>query len=620
MCGIGGVVALGDGELPDAEFVASSLIADLHHRGPDGNGVWQDDHAVLAHTRLAIIDLEGSEQPMRDDEGRVLVYNGEVFNYRQLRRDLPGSWRTLGDTEVFMRLLAERGPEGLRDVRGQFAAALWDPRRCRLTLVRDEVGVLPLFWWTDGRRLAFSSDVDALRAIVPGPVGVDPEGVALYLRYRAVPAPGTLWSGIRKLRPGHAVIFEEGATPREEPWAAPAPDADDSIGVQEATRTTRALLEQAVERALEADVPVGLYLSGGLDSSLVCALAGRQRGTDPVHTFCATFTDSADSEGRWAAQVAAHLGTRHVEVPIVASDFADEWPALSRARGAPVSEPADMAMHHLARRARQDVKVVLSGEGSDELFAGYPKYRFARLTREVRRVPELIRRVGPDVAEWIPPKGRRAAVALRALGQRSEDDRVRAWFASFTAAEVAALTGGTPVREPVVPAAAAPPLVRMLRYDQGPWLSDNLLERGDRMSMAASLELRPPFLDADVVAYARTLPPSVLLHGGSTKSVVKQVAADVLPPSIVERRKAGFPVPIGQWLRTGLRDFAHDALTGGDAFIADHLDRRAVQILLRRHDTGRAEEAIRIWTLLSLEVWGRHTRSPRRGLTRNGVT
>ncbi len=607
MCGIGGWISFDPARRPDAQPMIHSFVRDLDHRGPDGHGSWHDDRAVLAHTRLAIIDLEASAQPMTDGAGRVLAYNGEVFNYKELRsrRGNTSSWRTGGDVEVFMRILGEDGPAGLRAVRGQFGAALWDPANSRLTLVRDEMGVLPLFWWSDGANVAFASDIDALRAVLPRQPRIDPESLALYLRYRATPAPLTLWEGIRKVRPGHAVVFEHGRPPVESEWVAPPPAVDHTITPEAAVKRAGELFDQAVERALEADVPVGMYLSGGLDSSMVSALAARHRPGEVLRTYCAIFADSPASEGDFAATVAAHLGTEHTEVPIVSADFVDEWPRLSRLRGAPISEPSDMAMHHLARRAREDVKVVLSGEGADELFAGYPKHRFGTPMRIAGRMPWPALAGARVAADRLPPRARRVAVAMRAMAQPDEDERIRAWFSSFTPPQVRELTRLGPMPAVPVPAPGEHPLVRMLRFDQQGYLSDNLLERGDRMSMAASLELRPPLLDSDVVAFARSLPPEVLLHRRTGKYVVKQVARALLPATIIDRRKAGFPVPLSRWLREGMREYAHDLLGDPDGFVRGHLDPEPVARLLSRHDSGASDEAIRIWTLLSLEVWGR---------------
>lgn len=603
MCGVAGTVRL-DGAPANPEVV-ERMLSCLHHRGPDDQGLWRQGPVVLGHTRLSIIDVDGSHQPMVGADGSCLTYNGEVFNYRALRDTLPGPWSTRGDTEVVHRILSTQGVVGLRRVRGQFSLAVWSSAQQTLTLARDSLGVLPLFWWSDATSLVFASEIGALLHGLGQRPPIDRHGLAHYLSYRAVPAPRTLWEGIRKLPPGNALSVSPGACPRVERWDSEPPAPDPSISFGTAVERLGDALTDAVALAMVADVPVGAYLSGGIDSSLIAALAVEARaGGSPLHTYCATFGDPGTDETPWARQVAEHLGTVHVEVPVSPADFAGEWGRLSLLRGAPVSEPADIAVNRLAVRAGQDVKVVLSGEGSDELFAGYPKHAYAELTRKVGLLPQAAR--GPvldGLARSLPGPGRRLSVMLRAMARPTEDERIRAWFASFTPAENARLLGETFAEQPLAAADDLPPLIRMLRHDQGAWLSDNLLERGDRMTMGASVELRPPFLNADVFDLARRLTPSVLRHDRRPKAVVKAMAQGKLPSAVVDRPKSGFRVPLNAWFRDGLRSTAHERLLDRDSFAAQHLDHGMVRSVLQRHDSGRSDESTRIWTLLSLEMW-----------------
>lgn len=604
MCGIGGLVSLAAGEAPPTEEQMHLLISRLHHRGPDAQSVWRGDGIVLAHTRLSIIDVESSHQPMVGDLGHVMVYNGAIFNYKELRRQLPGPWKTSGDSEVMLRLLARHGIKGLQRIRGQFAVALWNQTSRKLVLARDAMGVLPLFWWTDGRQLAFASEVDALRAILRMPLDIDPDSLALYLTHRAVPAPGSLWRGIQKLPPGHALEISPGSGPRLTDWRPAPTEVNTAMTEGQAIEGSSRRLRAAVERALVADVPVGAYLSGGLDSSLVCAMVRQVRPATPLHTYCASFEDESADESGWAQRVADHIGSHHTTVPVRSEDFLDEWPRLSRFRGAPVSEPSDVALYRLAERARQDVKVVLSGEGADETFAGYPKHRYASLSARAGRVPVRVRRdVLLTAAAALPVKGRRLSVALRALAEEGEANRLRAWFASFSPDEIEQLTG-----RPPTPASAdlrGTPLARMLRYDQGIWLSDNLLERGDRMTMAASLELRPPYLDADLVDFASTIHHRILMKQGAGKYVLRKLAEPLLPAPIVGRKKQGFPVPLSAWLRGRMGEDAFDLLLSTDSFISTYVDQHHVRTILTDHRSGKGDRTGKIWTLLSLEVWGR---------------
>jgi len=601
MCGIGGIVHF-DETAPPPETL-DRMLAALEHRGPDGRGVWYDGPVALAHTRLSIIDPGGSEQPM-DDGRRVLVFNGEILNYRELRRRLDHPWRTAGDTETVLAAHAVHGAAAPLELHGQFAYALYDRGDRLLTLVRDRMGILPLYWCHDGRRLVFGSELDAVLAGLGRVPDLDRDALADYLARRSTPAPRTLLAGIHKLRPGHRLQVRPDGTYRELAyWSAeqhPVVARSDADAVDELDE----LLLRAVRRALIADVPVGSYLSGGVDSSLIAARAAALT-EGRLHTYCAEFGDPRVDESAYAQRVATLLGTDHHTVPVRPDDFQDSWARLSRNRGAPLSEPADIAVHRLARVAREKVKVVLSGEGSDELFAGYPKHRHAVATAYAGLAPARVRSpVLAAVEQRLSGSQRRLGVALRALAEPSSTDRRLGWFAPFSSAERAALLGTD-----VLPGSARGDRVGALRAmlldDLRGWLPDNLLERGDRMTMAASVELRPPFLDDDVVDFSLGLPDRLLVRGGTTKWLVKQVARRHLPAEIVDRRKSGFRVPLDAWFRDGLHDLARDLVEETGSVTRTHLDQTAVTALLDSHQRGRRDESIRIWTLASLEMWHR---------------
>ena len=365
-----------------------------------------------------------------------------------------------------------------------------------------------------------------------------------------------------------------------------------------------------VESALVADVPVGAYLSGGVDSSLIVAKIAALRPDRRVQTFAAGFGNPATDELSWASRVSEYVGTDHHEVHVDARDFESLWPELTWHRDAPISEPADIAVYRLAQTAGQSVRVVLSGEGGDELFAGYSKYRAARAVSAVAVLPARLRARGVSALEHrLPASLGRARIALRAAGADTSAEQYRTWFAPFTQQERRTLLGSLPTRALSLGnngsgRAMNHDVIReMLLADLDGWLPDNLLERGDRMSMAASLELRPPLLDHRLVDLAFRLPSSVKVRGGTTKWVLKEVARRYLPPEVVDRRKVGFRVPLGDWFRSGLRDSMWDRLTGADSFVGQTLDRAAVRTLLERHDSGRFNEENRIWTLMCLEVW-----------------
>ncbi len=605
MCGIVGARRLDGGPVP--EEVLRAMADQVEHRGPDGEGYWSVPGVGFGHRRLAIIDVGGSNQPMASPDGRLHVcFNGEILNYRELRGRLDHPWSTEGDTEVLLALFAAEGPQGVERLRGQFAYAVHDDRDGSLWLFRDRLGILPLYYARVGDALLFASEVKSLLVAMPGPVEVDETSLDDYLTRRAVPAPRTMYKGVRKLPPGHWLHLQaDGRTTVHRYWSPPGPEELLDVTPAEAVDLVREGLDRAVARALVADVPVGSYLSGGVDSSLVVATVAGLRGAEGLHTFAAGFGDPRVDELHHARAVAEHLGTTHHEVVVRPDEFADAWSRLTWHRDAPLSEPADVAVHRLAELAGHHVKVVLSGEGSDELFGGYPKHRYAAAAERLGRIPLAVR--GPvarglDVA--LPSQLHRARIAARALGATDARGRDLGWFAPFTAAERRRLLGPrTPSVRPRSGASTGDPLDRMLRADLEVWLPDNLLERGDRMTMAASVELRPPFLDHELVETAFRLPSHLKVRDGTTKWLVKEVARGRLPSSIVDRPKAGFRVPLDAWFRSGMEDMARDRLLSPSSFVSQVMDRSAVRSVLDTHARGRRNEDIRIWTLLGLEVW-----------------
>lgn len=604
MCGIAGIRRF-DGQSVVREQLLE-MAATLRHRGPDDMGTWLDGPVGLAHTRLSIIDLQHSHQPMAsNDERQHLVFNGEILNYRQLRSALSYPFRTGGDTEVILAGYKKFGPLGVERLRGQFAYAIHDSESGNTHAFRDRLGILPLYYYADSRFIAFASEIKALFPVIGRP-SVDDESLHDYLAHRSVPSPHTLIKGVRKLPPGHHLVIRANGTWRVSPYwqLDPAPSPLRVVPRQAVDLVDQALSD-SVRESLVADVPVGVYLSGGVDSSLLTAMARRENPDQVLHTFGASFGDDRHDESIWARRVACIAGATHHEVSITADDFIREWPKLSWHRDGPLSEPADVAVFLLARLARQEVKVALSGEGSDELFAGYPKYLYAVPTRWLGTAPVTALF---SLAERSLPAGRaRLRIALRALAAQRYEERMRGWFAPFTVDERTRLLGRRPVR--AVPEAFSTAhgraLQRMLYADTRVWLADNLLERGDRMSMAASLETRPPFLDYRLVELAFRLPPGMKTHRRTTKWIIKEVARRYLPDEIVDRPKIGFKVPLDHWFRHGLRDLAFDLLTGPSSFVGSTFNSTVVNSLLMRHFEQQSDEESRIWTLLSLEVWHR---------------
>ncbi len=610
MCGIVGLRRLDGGPVAEAQLRA--MAAQLAHRGPDGDGFWVDGSVGFGHTRLSIIDLEGSSQPMASANGPCrITFNGEIFNYQELRADLQGrgrALRTQGDTEVLLETVQDHGLAGLGRVNGQFAFAVWDPRDGSLLLARDRLGILPLYWWSDGHTLAFASEVKALLAVIPQP-RLDQDALDEYLTWRSVPPPRTLFEGVRKLAPGTALrVARDGGIREEVWWRLPAqPDGPPLEGAAAIAEVERVLAD-AVRLRLVADVPVGAYLSGGLDSSLTVALMKQARQGGPVATFSAGFADPRYDELPYARQVSEALGTEHHEILVSPDDFQELWARLTWHRDGPMSEPADVAVFRIAQAARREVKVLLSGEGSDEIFAGYPKHVVDPRLRWLGALPAWARVPLFRLADRVLPMQKaKARIAARAFAARTTAERMQTWFAPFTWYERAAMRQGFGrLRDPGPwERAGGDHLRRMLYVDCHTWLADNLLERGDRMSMAASVENRPPFLDHRLVELAFRVDSGLKVRGGSVKWIVKEIARKHLPSAIVDRRKLGFRVPLDEWFRAGLKDYAHDLLLGRDSFVSTFFDRAAVAAILADHQQGRRSEELRLWTLLGLEVFHR---------------
>jgi len=610
MCGIAGIRRF-DGVPVDPTLIRT-MLQPLGHRGPDDSDRYVDGAMGWGHTRLSIIDLSGSRQPMRSVDGRfTLSFNGEIFNYRELRAQSTYPFTTNGDTEALLATVAEHGPQAASRFVGQFAFAMFDHRTGDTWLVRDRVGVLPLYYYLDSLMLVFASEVKAMLPAIAGGAQLDHSQLRSYLKARSVSAPDTLFLGVKKVRPGHVLRVSASGSATSEPyWRLPDPSDLLDVTDAEAIDLVDETLRSAVDSALVADVPVGAYLSGGVDSSLIVALTSAARiragNHDPVQTFSADFGDERYDETEYAELVSRRFRTGHHRVTVLPTDFRDRWADLTWHRDAPISEPADIAVARLAQTARQHVKVVLSGEGSDELFGGYPKYRYANLTGRAGAVPAPLRLRALRSAERALPANRaKLRIAVRAMTATTSADRMATWFAPFTDYECDQLLGTRSTASPHEFVGHRDGIDLMGRMDLAGWLPDNLLERGDRMSMSESLELRPPFLDHRLVEDAFRLPSSVKVHGGATKWVLKQVAIRYLPSEIVTRPKVGFRVPLDRWFRDGLREHSHDLLTGPDSFVAGVMDPGVIAAILADHDAGRRDEEIRIWTLLSLEMWGR---------------
>ncbi len=573
----------------------NEMAAAQRHRGPDGSDVWVGPDIGLAQSRPSTPSLEQASGPARSVDGRwVVALDGMVLNHDSLRSVLDYPFRTHDDAEVVVAGLALEGISFVERLAGRFAFVAHDLRTGTTHLVRDRVGVQPLHYRHVPGGIAFASEVKALLVLGPPPQ-VDHRSLDAYLACRAVPAPDTLFEGIKKVRPAHRVsIMPSGHVEDVAYWMPPEADPDGTWSDGDAVESVRDGLREAVRSALVDGATVGVHLTGGLSSSLLAAHAQQLRGDAPLHSFAFASEDTPPAEVEWTRRISRLLGTEHHEVRPVLSDLQDLWSHLSWHRDAPLSEPTDLAVHALAHAAGEHVPSLISGDGADELFGGHQRYRLARLAE-------------------------RSSVLPGRLGSSLSRTLERHQGATFSAPERQRLLGEAPPRDRrLAPALGTDPVDRMLRHDLRHALPDDVLERLDRMSMAASLDVRLPFLDHHLVELAFRLPTSVKVRSGCTTWVLREAARPLLPDEVIERRVSDSPVATVSWYAV-LRDTARQRLTGTDSWVAQTFDQGLVRDLLLRHEHGGHEES-RLWALLSLELWhdcffgsGPHMPQPRGG-------
>ncbi len=625
MCGIAGWIAPA-GRAPE-ERALQPMLDSIYHRGPDGSGTATfvagrgAYRVALGHRRLAIIDPNGSAQPMRDAEaGLALTFNGEIFNFRELREALEAAgirFQRDSDTEVLLRAYQYWGPDCVHHLRGQFAFAIWDARNERLFMARDRFGEKPLYLYESGGGVYFASEMKALLTL-PG-IGrdIDPTAVWDYLAYRYVPGPRTLFRAIRKLPPATAGIWEKGSFRETRYWVPPDAQPLERPWTLSDAETVSAFLKQmdeAVRLQMVSDVPFGAFLSGGIDSSVVVALMSRYCAQ--VKTFSVGFEgDSRYSELGYAATVARRFNTEHTELEVTQRDFMERLPQLVASRDAPVSEPSDVAIFLLAREASKSVKMVLTGEGSDEVLGGYRKHVAEAAGSLYYRVPRLLRRgvVAPLIGA-LPFRFRQVKIAAASLACEDWRERYVRWFGAMDFAQRKTLAQladpGGEVSGPPFDAGDPGALRRVLYFDQTSWLPDNLLERGDRMSMAASIEARLPFLDHKLVEFVSGLPDRWRVQGMGTKRVLRQAARSLLPREILTRKKVGFRAPVDVWFAEGMRDYLYDHLSSPDSLTRSYYEPRELDRLLSEHTRGIQPHDKLLWTLLTLEIWHRQYCKP----------
>jgi asparagine synthase (glutamine-hydrolysing) len=616
MCGIAGEVTRAPGVVPD-EAVVRRMTRRLWHRGPDGEGYHCAEGVGLGMRRLSIIDIATGQQPIHNEDGTVwVVFNGEIYNFATVRARLEQAghrFSTRSDTEVIVHAYEEYGDDFASALSGMFAIALWDARRRRLLLVRDRLGKKPLLYADLGERLVFASEPASLIAHPAVPRDVDHAGVLGFLAYQAVPAPRTGFAAIRKLEPGHRLVWDRNGIRQERYWTLRF-EPKTFVDMSAAAAAVRETLHEAVRARLVSEVPLGAFLSGGIDSSAVVGLMAQINGS-AVKTFSIGFDDSDFDELAYARLVAKRFHTDHHEF-IVKPAAVEVLPTLVRHFGEPFSDASAVPTYHLSRLAREHVTVALCGDGGDELFSGYERYRkvlglepFARLLGPF--VPSAV--VGSDtLAAWYG-MGRAARVRRRLTDLRLPLlERYRRWVTVAGPGVRAALCTPDFLRNAVAddPFAAAmdaahglAPVDALLAVDTATYLPNDLLAKVDVTSMASSLEVRSPFLAHELVELAAALPAALKGGARASKVVLRNALADLVPTEILTRPKMGFAIPVARWLREDLREMVGDVLLAPRATARGYFRPAAVAQLVEDHQRGTANYAGLLWALLMLELW-----------------
>jgi asparagine synthase (glutamine-hydrolysing) len=604
------------------------MLDRIRHRGPDDSGVFCDQNAFLGHRRLSIVDVTGGHQPMTNETGSIwITYNGEVFNHQDLRPALIEAghqYVSRCDTETILHAYEEYGPDCVSHFRGMFAFAIWDGSKRRLFCARDRLGIKPLYYYWDGKLFAFASEIKALLEHPAISAEFDESVIGEYLGFGYISDDRTFFRGIRKLMPGHHLQLDFRAGTREPVieryWEVPEPGENRGqvacASEQDWIRETRRRLEETVRMRLMSDVPLGMFLSGGIDSAAIAALIKRN-ADGPVKTFSVGYREAQFSELSLAQETARTIGTDHHEVTIGMEEFFDALPQMVWHEDEPIAWPSSVSLFFVSKLAATEVKVVLTGEGSDELFGGYERYRWNLLNQKYAGMYRVI--PGP-LRAWIrntvATNNLLSASVRRKLGHTfvGRDNSLESLFldnfyCAFSQPDQERLLqcGDGPVYRNYMSRwnsrPSASPLARMLYSDQKTYLVE-LLMKQDQMSMACSIESRVPFLDHQFVEFATSIPDKLKIRGATQKYVLKRAVEDLLPPEIIYRKKMGFPTPLRAWLMDQRAEPLLAALRSRDGLLANYVDQAELDRIITQHRSGMIDATDRLWRLLNLQIWG----------------
>ena len=627
MCGICGVATFHP-ETPLDSSVLERMNKSIRHRGPDDEGYFQDMQASLAMRRLSIIDLNTGQQPITNETKDIwVVYNGEIYNFKSVRAELirrGHKFNTQTDTEVIVHAYEEYGENCVEHLNGMFAIALWDTCRRRLFLARDRVGIKPLYYWAGPDKLVFASELKALILHPDVPRQINLTALDLFLTIEYVPAPHTIYEGIHKLLPGHTLTVENGDVKIRQYWDIPYQPVNQSEA--ECTETLSGLINEAVKIRLMSDVPLGAFLSGGIDSSTVVGYMS-QNMSEPVQTFSIGFEDDTYDEVPYANAVAKHFGTDH-HVEVLNPDIVTLVEQLVPHHDEPFADTSIFPTYLVSKLASQNVTVVLSGDGGDELFAGYDTYIAEKLNRYYGRLPGPLRQqLLPKFAEWLPPQPAKKGIINKikrmveggALDPSLQHTR---WMMFLNSSEKNSLYRSD-LREMLSLNMTAgyfsgyfdrvnrfDSLAQQQYVDLKTYLADDILTKVDRMSMAASIEARVPLLDYHIVEFALNLPPHMKLNGSRTKSILRNAVKSLVPDLVLEKPKQGFSIPMKHWLRTSLKPMMFDLLSRDSLKMHGYFDHQVVSNWIQEHLDGRVNHSHRLWALMVFELWRRNEKVP----------
>lgn len=614
MCGICGYFGFENQDYARPELL-KKMCEVMAHRGPDDEGFYFKDKIGLGSRRLSIIDLAGGHQPMPNEDGTIwVVFNGEIYNYSELRALLSGKghkFSTYCDTEIILHLYEEFGSEGVERLRGMFAFGIWDEKSNELLLARDNLGIKPLYYAILDRYIIFSSSINAILQDNRIERFMDLSALDDFLTFRYVPAPKTLLQGIKKLLPGHILVCKDGAVETKKYW-------DFEFGLDERdkayyTNQLREKVWESVEMQLMSDVPLGAFLSGGLDSSIIVGLMS-QMIDEPINTFSVGFAIGKPyDELEYAREVAKSYSTNHREI-LIEPDILELMPKLIYFMEEPIADPAAIPTYYLSKLAHDyGVKVILTGEGADEMFGGYKRYYWAKVADRLQWLPAKAKRSIMAVLAHIPVSTSHKQT-IQSLLSTTNLDFYLAGVSVFDEQEksllysndLKCLLNGNRASSLQPYLSKSRNLFSMATYvDMKLWLSDDLLIKMDKMSMAHSVETRVPFLDHKLVEFSATIPEHLKYKGSVSKYILRQAMADILPKSVRSRKKHAFAVPIAEWLRNELKDYARDILLSKTSIDRGYFNPARVEEIVDEHQTGKKDHSFKIWSLLNLELWHR---------------